>query len=244
MAEAENATDSASSAVPQAGTVVAPGAPPQPPAAAQIPVEPAGPPPPIPQQPQAPPPAPQPSVTPSQSAVPEPELSVTEDDDDGGDEGEDDEQEESITWTASEFVAHDKSSSWYLMLAGGTILVAALVFLITRDKVSTSVVVVAGVLMGIYGAHRPRQLEYSLDRTGIGIGGKYHGYDEFRSFSVAPEGALASIILMPLKRFAVPITIYYAPADEGKILTILSDQMPFEEYRDDAVENLMRHIRF
>ena len=106
------------------------------------------------------------------------------------------------------------------------------------------VVIFAGILLGIYGRHQPKQQQYRLDQNGIGISDKYYGYDDFRSFTIAPEEAFAGIVLMPLKRFGVPITIYYAPDDEEKILTILSDHMPFEEYRGDPVEDLMRHIRF
>ena len=130
------------------------------------------------------------------------------------------------------------------MLAVGVLLLAALIFLSTRDVVSVAVVVVAGLLLGIYGAHQPRQLEYRLDKQGVGIGQKQYGYDEFRSFSVVPEGAFASIVFMPLKRFALPTTVYYAPDDEDKILAVLSDQLPLEEYRHDAIDRLMRRIRF
>ena len=149
-----------------------------------------------------------------------------------------------ITWTASEFVAHEKSAGWYFALIIVTIIIAALVFLVTKDKISVGVVVTAGLLLGVYGSHKPRQLEYKIDQSGVSIGGKYYGYHEFRSFSVAPEGAFAGITFAPLKRFAVPITIYYVPADEDKIVTILSAQLPFEEHRADAVDTLMRHIRF
>lgn len=150
----------------------------------------------------------------------------------------------SVTWTASEFVAHDKSAGWYAMLAVVAVVLATLIYILTKDVVSVVVVIIAGLLLGIYGAHKPRQLEYRIDKQGVGIGQKYHGYNEFKSFSVVPEGAFSSIIFMPLKRFALPITIYYAPNDEERILAFLSDQLPFEEYRHDAVDKLMRNIRF
>jgi len=230
MAEAKNPTGN----VPQAGTVVAPSASAstQPVQAAAAPALPAAPTSPRPPQPPATtpqPPAPLEDPSPSDPETgPEPN----------------DEDHETITWTASEFVARDKSPNWYLLLAVGTVAAAALVFLIAGGIISVVVVISAGLLLGIYGTHQPKQRQYRLDQNGIGIGDKYYGYDDFRSFTIAPEEAFAGIVLMPLKRFAVPITIYYAPDDEEKILTILSDHMPFEEYRGDAVEDLMRHIRF
>lgn len=149
-----------------------------------------------------------------------------------------------VTWTASEFIAHEKGSSWYMALAGGAVLIAAIVYLITKDFVSVAVVVVAGVLLGVYGARQPRQLDYRLDAHGISVGPKQYSYDDFRSFSVVPQGAFSSIDFMPLKRFAPALSIYYAPEDEEKIVTMLSNQLPMEQPRHDIVENLMRRIRF
>lgn len=39
---------------------------------------------------------------------------------------------QSITWTASEFHAHEKSASWYLALIIGTIGLAAVLYFLTR----------------------------------------------------------------------------------------------------------------
>ena len=149
-----------------------------------------------------------------------------------------------VTWTASEFVAHDKSAGWYAGVVTASVVLSALVFLLTRDVVSTAVVIIAGLLLAVYGSHKPRQLEYVVTKRGIGIGGKYYSFEEFRSFSVVSEGAFSSLVFMPLKRFAVPLIVYYAPDDEEKILNILTDQLPLEEPRRDAVDSLMRRIRF
>jgi hypothetical protein len=243
MAETKNTTDPAGNSVPQPGVVVTPNASGPPPEASNAAAEPAiAPPSAAPAAPE-PQPAPQP-VDEQPQAQPEPinQSSVLDAESEPAQDQDADDQ--AIAWTASEFVAHDKSAGWYFLLTGVTALVAALVFLITKDKISVSVVVVAGIIMGVYGARQPRQLEYRINQRGIGIQGKYHNYDEFRSFSVVPEGAFASIVFMPLKRFGVPVTIYYAPDDEDKILALLSDQLPFEEHRADAVDRLMRRIRF
>lgn len=149
-----------------------------------------------------------------------------------------------VTWTASEFIAHEKDASWYLGLAVASAIVAVVIYLITKDFVSVAVVVVAAVLLGVYGARQPRQLQYHLDDRGITIGQKHYSYGEFRSFSVVQQGAFASIEFMPLKRFAPALSIYYAPEDEDSIITLLSNQLPMEEPRRDLVENLMRRIRF
>ena len=156
----------------------------------------------------------------------------------------DHDEPDAVTWTASEFVAHDKSSEWYTLLALGALAGAGLMYILTKDFISVAVVVVAALLFGVYGAHKPKQLQYRIDLHGITIGGKHYSYDQFGTFSVIPEGAFSSIVLMPLKRFAVPLTIYYAPEDEDKIAELLSAQLPYEQRRRDAVDSLMRKVRF
>lgn len=222
MADDKNIPDNPGSdpIQPQPGAVITPGA-----AQASQPVE------------AAPSPAPEPEETPIAEQPPTPNTDEAAPITDDG-------RSQSVTWTASEFVAHEKSADWYVLLILGTLLLAALVFFLTKDFISVGVVVVAGLLLAVYGAHQPRQLEYLVDNRGIGIGQKHFTYDEFKSFSVAPEGALSSLVFMPLKRFAVPTTIYYAPDDEERILSILSDHLPLEEHRADAVDSLMRRIRF
>jgi len=151
---------------------------------------------------------------------------------------------QSVSWTASEFVAHSKTTGWYLSLIVAAAVLAVGVYLLTRDVVSTGVVVLAGLILAVYGSHQPRQLNYVISPKGIGVGDKYYAYEEFRSFSVAPEGAFSSLVFMPLKRFAVPLTIYYAPANEEKIVSIVSDYLPLEDHRPDAIDTLMKRIRF
>jgi hypothetical protein len=149
-----------------------------------------------------------------------------------------------ITWTASEFVAHNKSPGWYVMLVVATVVLSVIVYVLNRDFISVGVVIVAGVIMGVYAGHQPRQLEYILNSQGFGIGQKQYSFTEFKSFSVQEEGAFSSIVFMPLKRLGPAITIYYAPEDEDNILAILTSQLPMEEHRADAVDTLMRRIRF
>ncbi len=149
-----------------------------------------------------------------------------------------------ISWTASEFVAHDKSASWYAVLAVVVAVLAFGVFLLTKDKISTAVVLVAGVALGIYGARKPRQLQYALNEQGLTIGDKHYSYDQFRSFVVIDEGAFSSIAFTPLRRFGQLTTIYYDPKDEDAIIALLADRLPMEEKGRDAVDSFMKRIRF
>ena len=129
-------------------------------------------------------------------------------------------------------------------LAVVALIIAATIYAITRDLISSVVVLVGAAALGIFGARKPHQLEYRLDGSGLTVGQKHYAYEAFRSFAIVPEGAFSSIVFMPLKRFAPLTTIYYAPDDEDKIVDLLADRLPFEERKADAVDTLMHRIRF
>lgn len=149
-----------------------------------------------------------------------------------------------ISWTASEFVAHEKNFNWYAGLIAIAAVVSILIYMVTRDVTSSVVVVVCALALGVLANRKPRQLQYALSESGITIGNKHFDYGAFKSFSVVPEGAFSSVVFIPLKRFAPPTTIYYAPEDEDRILDILSNVLPLEEHKPDAIDSIARRVRF
>jgi hypothetical protein len=205
---------------------------------------------PEPPRPPAPEPAPEPPATPEpptpeeQSATAEPPQSFDTTQPESKQDDSQSPDAQSITWTASEFIAHSKSFGWYAGLALAAIMAAALIFYLTKDRISAAVILGAAFLLGIYGGHKPRELQYQLDQRGLTIGSRHFTYDHFRCFSVLPEGAFSSIVFMPLKRFAVTTTIYYAPEDEDKIVSLLGTHLPLEERGHDAIDRLMHRIHF
>jgi hypothetical protein len=149
-----------------------------------------------------------------------------------------------FSWTASEFIEHHKSSSWYLMLVGATAALAGLVYLVTKDKIAAGVIVILGVIVGYYAGHKPRQLSYELNDTGLRIGDKLYPYANFKSFSIIRDGALSSIQLTPLKRFMPPVAAYFDPDEEQSAIGAIEAHLPYEEGSLDVVERLTRRLRF
>lgn len=149
-----------------------------------------------------------------------------------------------VKWTASEYIAHGKGLSWYALLALGIAVMVLLTFLVTRELVSCVVVGIVGVIFGIFAARPPRVLEYAVDGTGVHVGPKFYAYGRFRTFSVIQEGAVRSILLMPMQRFGMPLAIYYEPQDEDMIIMTIGSYLPHEDRQLGMIENFMRQIRF
>ena len=150
-----------------------------------------------------------------------------------------------VQWSASEFIAHQKTATWYLVLFCSALIAAGLVYLITRgDKITSGAIVVAAVFLAIMAARKPRVLDYEVSSSGITIGRHFYPYSNFKSFSVIHEGAFSSISLMPLKRFMPFVTMYYAPEEEDEILTVLGNYLPIEQGKRDILDHFLERIRF
>jgi len=149
-----------------------------------------------------------------------------------------------VHWTASEFIAHQKGVTWYALLILIGVVLAAVGWFVTRDLLSVIVIVLVVGLFAASGGRKPRVLDYNLSHVGLEIGGKQYHYAEFRSFAVMKEGAFSSIMLIPLKRFMPPISIYYDPKDEQKIVDAISQYLPLEQRQHDIFDQIAARIRF
>lgn len=151
---------------------------------------------------------------------------------------------EEVEWTASEYIAHYKGLGWYVVLGlivSFGVLIAA--FLL-QDVPSAIAVGVVGLTFGVFAARPPQELTYRIGQSGISIGQKTYSYEQLKSFSIVEEGHIRSIIITPLQRFALPVSMYYSPEDEGRITDALANYMPYEQRGYDAIDRLMRRIRF
>ncbi len=155
------------------------------------------------------------------------------------------EAEEVISWTASEYIAHQKSGGWYGALAGCTILFSVLVYFLTSgDVISVVVIFFAAIVFGIYAGKKPKEQQYAISPEGIAIGPKIYEFSQLKTFSITDDGAFSSITFWPMKRFMPTLSIYYDPQDEERIVNTLSLYLPLDTEKRDAVESLMRKIRF
>ena len=152
--------------------------------------------------------------------------------------------DQGIAWTASEYIANAKNAGWFIILAMGTIVLDLAIYFITNSIMSTVVVAICGLMVGIFAARQPQVLKYRIDNHGLQIGEKFYAYRGFKSFSVVTEHAMAYISLLPLRRFMPPLTVHFSPEDQDRILGTLADYLPYEEHKGDMIDSLMRRARF
>jgi hypothetical protein len=149
-----------------------------------------------------------------------------------------------VSWTASEYIDHAKGPAWFAMVGVGIILLSVVVYFLLKDFVAPILLALAGTTVAVFAGRKPQVIQYAIDDSGIHIGQRTYSYGDFKSFSLTEAGPLPAILLTPLKRFLPPITIFYDPNEEDKIVDALADYLPHEDKEPDMVDRFMGRIRF
>lgn len=150
-----------------------------------------------------------------------------------------------VSWSASEFIAYQKNTGWYMTVLLAVLALATIVFFATgHDIISTVSIVVVGVLFMVFSSRKPRVLNYAISEDGIHIGDKLYPFSTLKSFAVVDEGMLHSIALMPIRRFMPAVSMYCEAQDEAQIVGILGSFLPQEERKQEIVDRFMHKIRF
>jgi hypothetical protein len=149
-----------------------------------------------------------------------------------------------ITWTAQEYIHLDRSPVWFILFALVVLgLIAVDVFLLKSWTFSALVIVMAVALI-IYIRRPPRMLTYALSPSqGLYVGERLYTYDEFKAFGLIQDGPHYSVMLIPRKRFAPGVSVYF-PDDAGeRIVDILGQRLPMENLKLDVVDVIVRKLR-
>lgn len=149
-----------------------------------------------------------------------------------------------ITWTAQEYVHMDKGPWWFILFTLIVLGFIALdVFFLHAWTLSVLVVVMA-IAVIIYIRRPPRTLTYALSpQQGLYIGEQLYTFDQFKAFGLIQDGEHHSIMLIPRKRFAPGVSVYF-PDDAGeRIVDILGSRLPMENLKLDAIDLLVRKLR-
>lgn len=149
-----------------------------------------------------------------------------------------------ITWTAQEYVHIDKGPWWFILFALIVFGFIALdVFLLHAWTLSALVIVMA-IAVIIYIRRPPRTISYALSpKQGLYIGEELRTFDEFKAFGLIQDGENHSIMLIPRKRFAPGVSVFFPDEAGERIVDILGQRLPMENLKLDVVDVIVRALR-
>lgn len=149
-----------------------------------------------------------------------------------------------LSWSAAPIMDEHKSAQWYGGFVVVIVFIAALVYFLTGDFVSTVLVVVA--VFGLtFAASRPSGVQqFDMYNDGIQIGQRFYPYQSYKYYAIDDDPIAHSIVLMPLKRFSPALTIPIGhPENIEPITDYLAQVLPHQAYKPDVVDWLMKKIR-
>jgi len=153
-------------------------------------------------------------------------------------------KDETTTWTAQEYVHLDKGPWWFVIFAVVVLGLIALDILVLHAYTLSVLVVVMAVALIVYIRRPPREIAYSVSsRKGLTVGDRLYHFSEFKSFGVIQDGDHHSIMLIPVKRFAPGVSVYFPEESGEQIVDLLGQQLPMENLKLDIIDVLVRKLR-
>lgn len=147
-----------------------------------------------------------------------------------------------VNWEAREYIEHKKNAGWFWGLGGVVILLSALA-IIFQQWTFLVLIIVAAVTLLVYVTRKPRILHYSLSSQGLSEGNNLFTFNQFKSFGILNEENHYSIVLMPKKRFATRVVVYFPKAEGEQIVDIFGAHLPMESVKLDLLDKLVRFLR-
>jgi hypothetical protein len=152
--------------------------------------------------------------------------------------------DEPVRWSASEYIHVDKNGMWFAIFAVVAVaLIAADLFFIKSYTFSVLVVVMAAAIV-VHSRRPPQMVDYTLSgNQGLYIGEKLYHFDEFKAFGLIRDGEHHSVMLIPIKRFAPGVSVYFPEEVGEKIVDILGARLPMEDLKLDTIDIIVRKLR-
>jgi hypothetical protein len=153
-------------------------------------------------------------------------------------------KDEPVSWTAQEYIHLEKGGVWFIIFVLVVLgLIASDIFFLKSYTFSVLVIVMA-VATIVYIRRPPRTIQYALSvQHGLYIGEKLYSLTDFKAFGLIRDGEHHSIMLIPRKRFAPGVSVYFPEEAGEKIVDILGSRLPMEDLRLDVIDIVVRALR-
>lgn len=147
-----------------------------------------------------------------------------------------------VSWEAKEYIEYNHNFWWYIGLFLVGIGLCALSFFLQWWSFM-ALVIICIITILVISSRPPRKISYILDKNGLTEGEKLHKYEEFRAFGILKEGSQFSAVLIPKKRFALQVKVYFPEKSGEAIVDALGARLPMEEVKLDFLDKIVNFLR-
>jgi hypothetical protein len=152
--------------------------------------------------------------------------------------------DEPVHWSASEYIHKDKNVLWFVLFTVVVVALIALDIIIIKSYTFSLLVFVMALAVVVYARRPPRSINYTLSgNQGLYIGETLHHFSEFKAFGLINDNGQHSIMLIPIKRFSLGLSVYFPEEVGEKIIDILGARLPMKPLNLDAIDIIVRKLR-
>lgn len=152
---------------------------------------------------------------------------------------------ETVHWIALEYISAEKGSLWFIVFGIVAAILIAVDILFIKSYTFSVLVVVMALAVVILSRRPPRQINYTLSgQQGLYVGEDLHHFSEFKAFGlINDDEGNHSIMLTPIKRFSLGVSVYFPQEVGEQIVDILGARLPMQELKLDIVDKIVRALR-
>lgn len=149
-----------------------------------------------------------------------------------------------LEWQASEYVEHEKSLKWFIVLGVIALALVALAVFLLENYTFAILIVVMAVAIAVWAKRPATNMQYQLDSSVVSVNGKHFAIHDFRAFGVLQDGGVYAVTLLPNKRFSPGVSIYFPQELGEQIVDMLGASLPMETMEPDWIDRLTRKLNF
>lgn len=144
-------------------------------------------------------------------------------------------------WSALEFEEHQRGPYWFIFMA-----VAALALIIfgvfTRSYFFIAFVALAFAVLTVYARRAPREIAFTINAGGVGMGRTFLPFSELKTFWIFDEGERKELSLETKKMLTPFMRLPLGEENPEDIRSILADFLPEEEHKELATDKIARSL--
>lgn len=151
--------------------------------------------------------------------------------------------QEPVRWQAHEYIHREKNAGWFVVFAVVVLVLMAIAIFFMQSITFAILIPVMAVALIVYTRRPPRLLDYTLSAKGLYINDQLYSFSEFKGFGVIHDGDEFSVMLIPIKRFRMGVSVYF-PEEAGEaIVDMLGARLPMQQLHLDPIDKVIRKLR-
>jgi hypothetical protein len=149
-----------------------------------------------------------------------------------------------IHWSAKEYIDNEKNSLWFVAFSFVVLGLIAADILFLKSYTFSALVLVMAIAIIVFSKRPARDIDYTLSgNQGLYVGEKLYHFSEFKAFGVVNDYGYYYVMLIPVKRFSLGVSVYF-PSEVGEqVVDILGARLPMQDQKMDIFDKIVRKLR-